>query len=264
MNYNEIILEKEDRVAILTLNRPEKLNAFSLGMRAETHAAMQEVQENDDVRALIITGAGRGFCSGADVAVQDARIAGRLEETSRKTILEMVGSVVLAFEQMNKPVIAAINGVAAGIGLSFALACDIRIASEEARFSAIWRRRGLIPDGGGTYLLPMLVGIDKALELSFSGDMIDAREAERIRLVTRVVPHDELMVRAKELAHKIADGPPIAMELMKKMMWEEIRSHLRRHLIFESYAQNVCRKSQDHKEASQAAKEKRTPTFKGL
>jgi 2-(1,2-epoxy-1,2-dihydrophenyl)acetyl-CoA isomerase len=264
MEYKEILLEKEGGVAILTLNRPEKLNALSLSMRAEIHAAMQQVQEDDDIRALIITGAGRGFCSGADVAIQAARIAGQLEETSRKTILEMVGSVILAFEKVNKPVIGAINGVAAGVGLSLALACDIRIASEEARFSAIWVRRGLIPDGGGTYLLPMLVGVDKALELSFSGEMINAAEAERIRLVTRIVPHDQLMIRAKELAHQIASGPPIAMELMKKMVWEEIRNNIRKHLIFESYGQNICRKSEDHKEGSQAAKEKRPPNFKGL
>lgn len=264
MEYKEILLEKEGGVAILTFNRPEKLNALSFSMRGEIHAAMQEVQEDDGVRALIVTGAGRGFCSGADVAIQAARIAGQLEETSRKTILEMVGSVLLALEKVNKPVIAAINGVAAGVGLSFALACDIRIASEEARFSAIWVRRGLIPDGAATYLLPMLVGIDRALEMSFTGEMIDAAEAERIRLVTRVVPAAELMVRAKELARKIADGPPIAMELIKKVMWEEVRNNIRKHLIFESYSQNVCRKTQDHREGSLAAKEKRPAKFKGL
>lgn len=264
MEYKEIILEKEEGVATLTLNRPEKLNALSFGMRAEIHAALQEIQEDDDVRALIITGAGRGFCSGADVAVQAARIAGQLEETGRKTILEMVGSVVLSLEKTNKPIIAAINGVAAGVGLTFALACDIRIASEAARFSAIWVRRGLIPDGGGTYLLLMLVGIDRALELAFSGDMIDAHEAERIRLVTRIVPPTELITQAKALARKIASGPPVAIELIKKMMWEEIRNNLRKHLIFESYAQNVCRKTQDHREGVEAAKEKRTPNFKGL
>ncbi|MDO9209695.1 MAG: enoyl-CoA hydratase-related protein, partial [Deltaproteobacteria bacterium] len=226
--------------------------------------ALQEVQEDDNLRALIITGAGRGFCSGADVAAQAARAAGQQVDTSRKTILALVGNLILAFEKINKPIIAAVNGIAAGVGLTITLACDLRIASTNARFAAIWVKRGLIADGGATLLMPLIVGMDKALELFFTGDIIDAQEAERIRLVSKVVPHEELMSHAKELAKKIASGPPISVELVKRVTWEKIRNQLREQLLLESYAQNVCRTTQDQKEAVKAFMEKREPQFKGL
>jgi len=144
------------------------------------------------------------------------------------------------------------------------LACDIRIASSAARFSAIWVKRGLIADGGASLLLPLTVGFEKALELCFTGEVINAQEAERIRMVSRVVPAEELMNKAKELAQKIAAGPPISVELVKRVMWEKIRNQLREQLFFESYAQNLCRTTQDQKEAVKAFMEKREPIFKGL
>lgn len=261
MEGKSLLLEKDGHVAVLTLNRPEKMNAINADMREYFPVALQEIQEDDSIRALIITGAGRGFCSGADVAVQ---AAGPQAETSRKTNLKLVGDLILGFEKINKPIIAAVNGVAAGIGLTLALACDLRLASTNARFSAIWVKRGLIADGGATLLLPLIVGMEKALELAFTGDLIDASEAERIRLVSRVIPHDELMSQAIELAHKIANGPPISVELVKRVMWEKIRNLLREQLLFETYAQNVCRATQDQKEAVKAFMEKREPNFKGL
>jgi enoyl-CoA hydratase/carnithine racemase len=264
MEGKELILEKDGKVAVLTLNRPEKMNALSATMREALLATLQEIQEDDNLRALILTGAGRGFCSGADVAVQAARAAGQGVDTSRKTLLQLVGSIILSFERVNKPIIAAVNGIAAGIGLTLTLACDIRIASANARFSAIWVKRGLIADGGATLLLPLIVGMEKALELSFTGDIIDAQEAERIRLVSKVVPQEELIARAKELAQKIAGQPPITVELLKRVMWEKIRNQLREQLLLESYAQNVCRTTQDQKEAVKAFMEKREPQFKGL
>jgi len=264
MEGKDLILEKDGAIGVLTLNRPDKMNALSAEMRENLPLALQEVQEDDNLRVLILTGAGRGFCSGADVAVQAARAAGQLADTSRKTILQLVGSLILAFEKINKPIIAAINGVAAGVGLTMTLACDLRIASANARFAAIWVKRGLIADGGATYLLPLIVGMEKALELTYTGEIIDAKEAERIRLVSRVVPPEELMTRARELAQKIASGPPISVELVKRVMWEKIRSQVREHLLMESYAQNLCRTTQDQKEAVKAFMEKREPQFKGL
>ncbi len=264
MEGKDLLLERDGHVATLTLNRPEKMNALSAEMRESLPRALQEMQANDSVRVLILTGAGRGFCSGADVAVQAARAAGQVVETSRQTLLQLVGSIILAFEKVNKPIIAAVNGIAAGVGLTMTLACDIRIASANARFAALWVKRGLIADGGATLLLPAIVGMEKALELSFTGEIIDAQEAERVRLVSRVVPHEELMSRAKELAQKIAAGPPISVELVKKVMWERIRNQLREQLLFESYAQNLCRTTQDQKEAVKAFMEKREPLFKGL
>jgi 2-(1,2-epoxy-1,2-dihydrophenyl)acetyl-CoA isomerase len=264
METKDLILEKDGPVAVLTLNRPEKMNAISAEMRVAIPQALEEIQADDAVRAVILTGAGRGFCSGADVAVQAARAAGQITDTSRQTLLQLVGSFILAFEKVNKPVIAAVNGIAAGVGLTMTLACDIRIASAGARFSAIWVKRGLIADGGASLLLPLTVGMEKALELCFTGEVIDAREAERIRLVSRVVPPEELISRAKELARKIAANPPISVELAKRVMWEKIRNQLREQLIFESYAQGLCRTTQDQKEAVKAFMEKREPVFKGL
>jgi enoyl-CoA hydratase/carnithine racemase len=264
MEQRDLILEKDRHIAILTLNRPDKMNAINAEMRALFPQALQEVQEDDNLRALIITGAGRGFCSGADVAMQAARAAGAQADTSRKTILALVGSFALAFEKINKPVIAAVNGIAAGIGLTITLACDIRIASANARFAALWVKRGLIADGGATLLLPLIVGMEKALELSFTGEIINAQEAERIRMVSRVVPHEELMNKARELAQKMAGEPPIAVELIKKLTWERVRNQMREQLLFESYGQFLCRSTQDHKEAVKAFMEKREPQFKGL
>ena len=264
METKDLILEKEGQIAVLTLNRPDKMNALSAEMRESLPRILQEVQADDSVRALVLTGAGRGFCSGADVAVQAARAAGQVVETSRQTFLQLVGSIILGFEKVNKPIIAAVNGIAAGVGLTMTLACDIRIASASARFSAIWVKRGLIADGGASLLLPLTVGMEKALELCFTGEVINAQEAERIRLVSRVVPAEELMNRAKELAQKIAAGPPISVELVKRVMWEKIRNQLREQLLFESYAQNLCRTTQDQKEAVKAFMEKREPIFKGL
>ncbi len=264
MESKDLLLEKQGRVAVLTLNRPDKMNAINTDMRAQLPLALQEVQDDDGIRALIITGAGRGFCSGADVAAQAAKAAAPQDAASRSTVLKLVGELMLGFENINKPVIGAINGIAAGIGLTLTLACDIRLASSKARFSAIWVKRGLIADGGATLLLPLVVGMERALELSFTGDIIDANEAERIGLVSRVVPHEDLMNRAQELAERIANGPPIAVELVKRLMWENIRNRWREQLLLETYAQNVCRTTQDQKEAVQAFLEKREPQFKGL
>lgn len=264
MECNDLLLEKEDHIAVMTLNRPDKLNAISGEMREFLPLALQEVQNDEEIRVLIITGAGRGFCSGADVSVQAARAAGQQEASSRNVVLELVGEFVLAFEKINKPVIAAINGVVAGVGLTMTLLCDIRMASSDARFSAIWVKRGLIPDGGATFLLPMVAGLDRALRLTYTGDIVDAQEAEKINLVTSVVPADELMKNAKELAGRIAGMPPITVEMAKKLMWDEIRSKVRQYLLYESYGQNVCRSTQDQKEAVTAFMEKREPQFRGL
>ncbi len=258
------ILEKKDHVAVLKLNRPEKMNAINDEMRESLPHILQEIQADDNIRAVILTGEGRGFCSGEDVAVQSDHADGRIVETSRQSLFQLAGSIVLPFEKLNKPIIAAVNGIAVGSGLAIALVCDIRIASANARFSSIWVKRGLVADGGASLLLPLSVGMEKALELCFTGELINAQEAERIRLVSKVVPPEELMHQANELAQKIASMPPIAMELVKKIMWEKIRNQLREQLLLESYAKSICRTTQDHKEAVNAFMEKRDPIFKGL
>jgi len=260
MAHDSLILEKDEHVAVLTLNRPDKLNAIDGDMRREFPRVLREVQDDDAIRALIITGAGRGFCSGAEVSTGPV---GAAAMTGRQGRLQMAGEFIRGFETLNKPVIAAVNGVAAGIGLTIALSCDVRIAAADARFCAIWVKRGLIADGGASLLLPLIVGLEKALELCMTGDMLAAGEAERIRMVSRVVPADELMAQATALARRMASMPPISVELAKRVMLEKLRSQLREQLLLETYAQNLCRATDDQKEAIRAFVEKREPVFRG-
>ena len=263
MAYEDLILEKEGNIAIITLNRPDRLNAISPAMRDGFPKALEEVRQDDDIRVMILTGAGRGFCSGADVSGQAARLAGEAAAKSRRETLEVVGHIGMLIRELEKPTIAAVNGVAAGAGFSYAMACDIRFASDRARFISVFVRRGLVPDSGLTYFLPRLVGTSKACEIMFTGNPIDAEEALRIGLVSKVVPHDDLMNVAREFASVIAKGPPISLELTKKAIYRGIERDLRTQMDFESYAQTVCRGTEDHREGVRSFMEKREPIFKG-
>lgn len=264
MQYKNILLEKENHVVTLTFNRPEKMNTISMEMREEIVAALGEIGDDDDARALILTGAGdRAFCAGVDVGVMSNRIAGQVEETNRRKITQRIGWHIPRLRQIRVPTIAAVNGVAAGMGVSFISACDIRIASEKARFTCAWVNRGLVPDGGVTYLLPQIVGIEKALELFYTGEVIDAQEALRIRLVGRVVSPDDLMKVAGDLAAKIAAGPPIAHEMAKYGVYRGLVTDIEGALDFESYAVKVCTATDDFKEGVKSFVEKRKPEFKG-
>ena len=263
MTYEDIILEKEGGVAILTLNRPDKLNALNARIMAELASAVTEVDEDDDMKALIITGAGRGFCSGADLTPSTS---GERVVPGRRLLLEPMGGfglVARVLTNTDKPTIGAVNGVAAGAGFSIAAACDIRIASENARFSAIFVRRALVPDSGLTYFLPRIVGISKAVELCITGDMIDATEAERIGLVSRVVPHTDLMKAAKEFAARIAQGPSVAIELAKRAVYKGLENDLATSLAYETWAQNICQQTEDREEGRRSFIEKREPVFRG-
>ncbi|MFC1885823.1 enoyl-CoA hydratase/isomerase family protein [Thermodesulfobacteriota bacterium] len=266
MAFETILLEKKKGIAVITLNRPERLNAFIPQMNDELKTAVEDVTGDGDVRVLVLTGAGRGFCAGADRNAQadraDMRDAGQRITKSRHDQVAPL-SINTVLHKMEKPTICAVNGAAVAVGLSLALSCDIRIASETARFGTIWGRRGLMGDGGGTYYLTRLLGTSKALELLFTDDIIDAREAERIGLVSRVVPREDLMPTVKELAGKIAKGPSVAMELNKRAVYKALTNTLEAQLDFEHWGQSVCYATEDHKEAIQAAKEKRDPAFKG-
>jgi len=264
VQYKDIILEKEGNIATLVLNRPEKMNAVSTQMREEIIAAVAEVHEDEDMRVLILTGAGdRAFCAGVDVGVMSARIAGEVKEVTRRQLTQRLGWHVPRLREIRVPTIAAINGVAAGMGISFAMACDVRIASEKARFVCAWVNRGLIPDGAATYLLPQIIGVEKALELFYTGEIIDAEEALRVGLVSRVVPHSELMKVVRELAERIAAGPPIAMELTKYGVYRGLESDIKGAIDYENYAQRICTSTEDYKEGVKAFLEKRKAEFKG-
>jgi len=261
---NELTYSCEDGVAVLTLNRPDKLNACTTAMYNGIIEVVDEVTRDDDAKVLIITGAGKGFCAGSDAKSRlEARAEGKSLARSRKELIAPVGYFGSALYHLEKPTIAAVNGVCAGAGLSFALLCDIRIASDKSRFSAVWSRMGLVPDVGATYLLPRTVGVDRALKLCFTGEMVDAAEAERIGLVTEVVAHDLLMSTVHELATKIAQGPSVAIELAKRGIYRAMGGDYAAQLDFESYAQNVCFQTNDFQEALAAFKEKRKARFQG-
>ena len=264
MKYEAIIYEKKDGIATITLNRPERLNAIGATMTEDLEHALDEANSDEEVRALIITGAGKGFCSGADLTSLTStadQIARGLVDRSPSA--GGIRSYTLQIQNSEKPTIAAVNGAAVGAGLSIALACDIRIASDKARFSQIFIKRGLVPDNGSSYFLPRVVGMAKACEIVFTGDFLDAEQARDYGLVSRVVPHDELMSEARGLATRIAAGPPIAMKLAKRALYRGATTDLASALEFEGYMQGICFNTEDFKEGVAAFLEKREPEFKG-
>ncbi len=268
MDYESAILQKEEGVATITLNRPEALNAWNHRLEEDSEAAIREVSEDREIRVLIITGAGRGFSSGYDVGLLAVIAEGRpiLETAVGRFILGLpsVASVAFQIRNLDIPVIAAVNGPAYGAGFSIAIACDIRIASELARFSQAFIMRGLIPDTGSTYLLPRLVGIGRACELVFTGATIGAEEAERIGIVNRVVPHDELMNAAREMAARIAKMPPITVQRAKRALYQgAAETNLASQIEHEIYVQGLCMQTEDFKEGVRSFLEKREPEFKG-
>ncbi|MBE0481075.1 MAG: enoyl-CoA hydratase/isomerase family protein [Dehalococcoidia bacterium] len=259
MEYEGLIYRIEDGIARLTFNRPEKLNAFTPSMYMTLIEIFEDVAMNEDARVLVVTGTGRAFCVGADVKTLEEGFAGK--ERAARTDSGKI--LTLLLQKMSKPVIAAINGVTAGGGFEIACASDIRIASEKATFSSIFVRRGLLPTLGGTYFLPRLIGIDRACELIWTGDLIDAREAERIGLVTRVVPHDELEAATGELAEKLVKGPPLAISRAKEAIYKGLSMDLESavHDVLREVA--VLGQTEDHREAVNAFLQKRAPVFKG-
>jgi len=268
MKYKTIIMEKKDGIAILTLNRPETLNAWNATMAEEVTNALNEINKDKKTRIMIITGAGRGFSSGADLG-KESSTSGK-SKTSEMLYMRLaqgkptVVDIGLRLQRLDKPVIGAINGVAVGAGLSIALACDLRIASEKAQFSMIFVKRGLIPDCGGSFFLPKLIGSAKACELIFTGDIIDAGEAERIGLVNKVVPHEELMKTTEELANKLLKRPPISLKYAKRAIYKGLTEvNLASHIDYEISLNRMLHDTEDLKEGVKAFLEKREPLFKG-
>jgi len=263
MPSTSLLIEKGEGVAMVTLNRPDKLNAINEDMKLAFLELVDSIRSDNEIKAIILTGAGRGFCSGADLVSQTVGIPNEDRELSRQEISEPEGIFIFRLAMLDKPVIAAINGVAAAAGLSLALVCDIRIASVDAKFTPMWVKRGMIADAGATYLLPKLLGTSKALELMYTGDTIDAVTAEKLGLVNKVVAKDQLIPQAREIALRWARGPSIAIELMKRAVYNRLRNELESQIYFETTAQNICVTTDDCQEAVKAFLEKREPVFKG-
>jgi enoyl-CoA hydratase/carnithine racemase len=274
MQAEHLLFEVQDHIATITLNRPEALNAFSVPMMRSWVQALEACRDREDVRVVVLTGAGRAFCAGGDVrAMREGR--GFLElgdeeldtystGLARKNSLwKLIQRIPLTLEQVDKPVIAAINGDAIGAGLDMALMCDMRVAGDRARFSEGYVRLGIVPGDGGAYFLPRLVGMAKALELLLTGDMFDAGEAARIGLVNKVVPQEQVLDEAYKLARKIAAQPPIAVQLIKRAAYQSATTDLRTALDLVSSHMAVVTETEDHIEAVKALLEKRPGVYKG-
>jgi enoyl-CoA hydratase len=260
MEYQYLLVDKEDNIAILTINRPDKYNALNDEVVAEISAALDELAANDNARAIVITGAGeKAFVSGADIGML------RAMKSSAETVANSRRgqAMMLKIENLPKPVIAAVNGYALGGGLELAMACDIRIAADTAKLGQPEINLGLNPGYGGTQRLPRLVGKGMAKLLILTGDMIDAQEALRIGLVEKVVPLAELMVEAKALAKKLAAKPPLALAACKEAINLGLEVDLERGLSIESLEFGALSTTEDYKEGTSAFLEKRKPVFKG-
>ena len=237
----------QDSIGTITLNRPGKLNAFTGTMREDLLAALQSSERDDAVRVVVITGAGRAFCAGGDVEFM-SELQKRNDETTFRKLLDAGRDIVLQLASMEKPVIASINGVAAGAGCNLALACDYRLASDQAKLGETFVRIGLVPDWGGTWLLPRLVGRSRALELALTGRMVSAAEAVAIGMIDRMVPASDLATETETLARTIADAPPLAVASIKRAVSAAERNDLRAQLELEAEQQLRCFASDEAKQ----------------
>lgn len=262
MSYRYVIVQKENGIGKLTFNRPERLNAIMGGMREEILAGLQELASDPSVRVVVLTGAGRGFCAGGDVEYL-ADLLDRKDFEEFRALLKIGHEAVKTLRSMPKPAIAAVNGPAAGAGLNLAVACDIRLASDKASFGASFSKIGLHPDWGGSWFLPRLVNPSRACELVFTGEMIDAREAERIGLVNHVYPAETFEKKVGEVAALIASRPPKALALAKQLLWQTHHNPLHEIMVQEMENQLACFASKDAAEGIHAFLEKRTPVFTG-
>src|SRR5215471_6515882 len=258
MSYKAIILEESNHIATITLHRPDALNAINQDMREDFERVLDEIQSNDRIRVIIFTGAGRAFSAGGDISLfeRDWTDTPQFRAQSRRLM-----NFFDELEQIEKPVLAAINGPCTGAGLQITLSCDIRIASDAARFGFRENNIGLIPGAGGCSRLVKLIGYGKAKELIFTGEMITATEAERIGLVNRVATHDELLSQTRALAELLLSKAPEALGIAKRILWQSVTSDFQTGRLLESLAQSILLKTEDHREGIRAFREKRKPKF---
>ncbi len=258
MSFENIIYEKKNGVATVTLNRPQAMNAFTIQMNGELQQALKDADDDKSIRCILLTGAGRGFCAGQDLKGRTPEKKGSLGASLRK----LYNPIILRLQRTEKISVAAVNGVAAGAGCNLALACDLRVASEDATFIQAFARVGLAPDCGGSIVLPRLVGLSKAMELLLLAEPVDAREALRIGLVAKVFPAEDLAGAARAIAEKIAHGPR-SIGLIKRAVNRAVMHDLAAQLDYEAYLQEIAGRSADYDEGVRAFIEKRSPVFTG-
>ncbi len=271
MVYENLLFDKQDHIGLITLNRPERLNALSRGLHLDTLAVLEEIRHDDDVRTVVITGAGRGFCSGADLQPPRGpdgaplpRVTAPQTQDGLLDEFHWVGDQARAFHGLDKPVIAAMNGVCVGAGMSLALACDMRVGSEHARFKTVFLERNLSPDSGMSWFLPRIIGYSRAMDLILTSREVEADEAYRIGLLDRLVPHARLLDEACDLARSIMQWPPIATRAAKRVTQQNMELRLDDALRNEVAHLGYGRKATNDAAESRASfLEKRPPRFTG-
>jgi 2-(1,2-epoxy-1,2-dihydrophenyl)acetyl-CoA isomerase len=262
--YQTLLVETVNSVCTITLNRPDSLNSINDALTTELAAAVEHLKNDAGVRCVILTGAGRAFCSGQDLGDLKAKYADpNFKPHLGDDLRRRYNPIIKGLRDLEKPVIAAVNGVAAGAGLSFALACDLRVASEKASFIEVFINVGLVPDSGNTFFLPRLVGLGKAMELCFTGDKVTAADALQFGLVNKVVPAENLMPAAHEMAQRLARLPTKGIALTKRLLHQSFQSDLDTMLDAEAGAQEIAARTADHKEGVRAFFEKRAANFAG-
>jgi 2-(1,2-epoxy-1,2-dihydrophenyl)acetyl-CoA isomerase len=261
MGFATILFERSDGVAMLTLNRPERLNSFNAAMHEEVATALGTVESDPDIRALLVTGAGRGFCAGQDLNLREASAAGEFDAGA--AIERYYNPLVRRLKALKKPVLAAVNGPAAGAGANLALACDIVIAARSASFLQAFCRIGLVPDTGGTWFLPRLAGSARAMGMMLLGEPLPATTAAEWGLIWKVVDDETLMAEARALATKLAQGPTVGLGLIKEALNRSLSATLDAQLDAERDLQRIAARSEDFREGVAAFLEKRPPRFAG-
>lgn len=258
-----LLVENKDAVRIITLNRPDKLNSFNDELTFKLQDALKEAEKDSGTRAIIITGSGRGFCAGQDLQSRSISQNGGTRPSLGDSIKRRYNPIIVKIRRMEKPIIAAVNGVAAGAGASLALACDFRIMADNSSFIQSFTKVGLIPDSGSTFLLPRLIGLTKAQELMFSADKLEAKDALALNLVNKVVPQTGVVKEALEWAERLSKGPTKAFGLTKRALNRAIFADLEELLDYEASLQEIAGRSDDFKEGVNAFIEKRQPVYSG-
>lgn len=261
MSKPHVLYELHDHIALIILDRPRARNAFSPEMISLWNRYLQQARDDEAVRVVVVTGRGDTFCSGGDIRDM---AEGKLQSWDMKRFVwEGVHRIAFTLEDLDKPVIAAVNGAAMGAGMDMALMCDLRVCSDRARFAESYINLGVVPGDGGAYYLPRLVGSARALELLLTGEVLNAQQALELGIVNRVAPHDRLLEETFTLAQKIAAKPPLAVRMTKRAMYQGLTSSLRAHLDAISSQLALLTETEDHMEAARAFLERREPRFRG-